>query len=409
MSLKALAASLKAGGYASASAYLATYKVEAERQGFAWPPALQRAIKDFSRSCDRGKGGPKRARPLDFAALGDLPWPPEPWVSDGPVNPRAAMIVGCWWLTREVELANAQMSHVEVTVAASGPKRGTPIAKWFLPASKTDTAALGVARSHRCTCTPGSPSPSCPSHVMLAHLHHLKRAFPEHWVDDRPRAGFPLFPTASGDPVSKTAMVATIQHAAGLQGIPLRAPDWSEQVSGHSLRVTGAQGLAQLGWHLWAVQLIGRWGSEVVRQYLRDAPLLSPAPQHAAQDLDSIVASVVAKLSSTSEADTQQAVAAALGFDKATEEEKGHLTELVACESSRSASEGYPVMNSTSGVVHRLVGIPPVCKIYCGWNHTDSPHAHLPADTALPRFWWQLCGRCYPSERLSAKGGISGL
>ena len=52
--LRALAASLKSGGYASASAYLATYKVEGERQGFAWPPAMTRAYKDYCRSCDRG-------------------------------------------------------------------------------------------------------------------------------------------------------------------------------------------------------------------------------------------------------------------------------------------------------------------------------------------------------------------
>ena len=90
--------------------------------------------------------------------------------------------------------------------------------------------------------------------------------------------------------MSKSAMVATIQRAASFQGIPLRAPDGSEHVSGHTLRVTGAQGLAQRGWHLWAIQLMGRWGSEVVRQYLRDAPLLAPRPQPAEPDLDSLMA-----------------------------------------------------------------------------------------------------------------------
>ena len=72
-SLRALAASLKAGRYASAAAYLGTYKVEAERQGYAWPPSMLRALKDYTRSCERGRGGPVRARPLDLGRLSELP------------------------------------------------------------------------------------------------------------------------------------------------------------------------------------------------------------------------------------------------------------------------------------------------------------------------------------------------
>ena len=146
----------------------------------------------------------------------------------------------------------------------------------------------------------------------------------------------------------------------------------------------------------------------MVRQYLREAPLLAPQPQPEAHDLDTIVASVVARLSATSEADTRQEVSAALGGTRASTEETDRIAELVASESSRSSSEGCPVMNASSGVVHRLTGSPPVCKTYCGWSHENSPHAHLPAGAPLPRFWWQLCGRCYPSERLAAKGRAAG-
>ena len=275
-----------------------------------------------------------------------------------------------------------------------------------MPASKTDTAALGVARTHGCTCpSPSSPSPACPAHAMYAHLRFLQRRFPEQWVDGRPRGGFPLFPAADGEPVTKAAMVSTIQHAATLQGIPLRSPDASEQVSGHSLRVTGAQGLAQLGWHLWAIQLIGRWGSEVVRQYLREAPLLAPRPQPLDLDLDAVVAAVVSRLGSADDGRPIREVAAVLGADRASPEESSQLADLADRERARSSSEGCPVMNATSGVVHRLVGSPPSGRIYCGWNHTCSPHAHLPADAPMPPFWWQICGRCFPTERLRAKGG----
>ena len=57
----------------------------------------------------------------------------------------------------------------------------------------------------------------------------------------------------------------------------LESPDGAEKIGGHSLRVTGAQELAMLGYHLWYIQLFGRWGSEVVRKYLREAPLDAPS------------------------------------------------------------------------------------------------------------------------------------
>ena len=51
------------------------------------------------------------------------------------------------------------------------------------------------------------------------------------------------------------------------------SPDGTERVSGHSLRVTGAQGLARLGLDAWSIQLLGRWGSAVVFGYIREAAL----------------------------------------------------------------------------------------------------------------------------------------
>ena len=68
-------------------------------------------------------------------------------------------------------------------------------------------------------------------------------------------ASLPLFPTARGTACSKEAMSATILHAAELLGVELVAPDGSERVSGHSLRATGAQGLAAAGVETWAIEL----------------------------------------------------------------------------------------------------------------------------------------------------------
>merc|ERR1711940_345504 len=42
-------------------------------------------------------------------------------------------------------------------------------------------------------------------------------------------------------------------------------------ISGHSLRRTGAQWLARRGLPLWAIQYIGRWGSDSIRLYTAQA------------------------------------------------------------------------------------------------------------------------------------------
>ena len=93
-------------------------------------------------------------------------------------------------------------------------------------------------------------------------------------------------------------MVETIIKAGEALGIARESPDGSERLSGHSLRVTGAQGLAAMGWHLWAVQLQGRWGSDTIKKYLREAPLAHPSPTpSAALDIDALVEKLLPVLS----------------------------------------------------------------------------------------------------------------
>ena len=89
-------------------------------------------------------------------------------------------------------------------------------------------------------------------HVLLDHVLHIRSRFGHLWGESGPDRQLPLFPDLEGEVVGKQAMVDTIRRAAYHLGVSECAPDGSERVSGHSLRVTGAQGLAQRGWHLWA-------------------------------------------------------------------------------------------------------------------------------------------------------------
>ena len=108
---------------------------------------------------------------------------------------------------------------------------------------------------------------------MHDHLRILRRAYPLQVRGSSFAEDFPLFPNSEGEVCTKDAMAATFKAAARHLDLPESSPDGLETMSGHTLRVTGAQGLSRLGLDLWAIQLFGRWGSEAVNGYVRLVPL----------------------------------------------------------------------------------------------------------------------------------------
>ena len=155
--LRALAATLNWRGYRSAVVYLYGYKTQAQREGHPWGEAMNRLLRDVVRSCERGLGPPIRAQPLPFERLGELPGGRAPWCEGGPTSPRNAVVMGSWWLLREVELSTARAAFVTIE-RLEQLGRGT--ATLLLPASKSDPEAFGAARIHRCICS-SSPLPRC--------------------------------------------------------------------------------------------------------------------------------------------------------------------------------------------------------------------------------------------------------
>jgi len=130
------------------------------------------------RSCARGLGAPVKARALPLERFAGLPGGHDPWVGLGPVGPRNILVVGSYWMLREIELSSLRASLVEATLAADR----TPRVLMHIPASKTDQAAVGAARSHGCGCSRGGPvSPGCPAHAAWDQLPHSQRRFPEQW------------------------------------------------------------------------------------------------------------------------------------------------------------------------------------------------------------------------------------
>ena len=81
----ALGVALKYGRYRSAAGYLCQWCMVGS--------LLQRVIRDSTRSCVRGLGGPVRALPLPFDKLKMLPGSRDPWSPLGPISPRNLIVL----------------------------------------------------------------------------------------------------------------------------------------------------------------------------------------------------------------------------------------------------------------------------------------------------------------------------
>ena len=319
------------------------------------------------------------------------------------------------------------------------PSQERPLqVRWHLPASKMDQRAEGIARTHTCTCT-GRVSPACPAHALWGQLLVLQRRFPQRWSADGPNWDLPLFPNVLGEPCGKEDMLHTIEEAAVKLRVPLAAPDRSERVTGHSLRVTGAQGLARRGWDLWSIQLLGRWGSEVVKTYVRDAPLdhwgMPSSSQPGRLDIDELVDLIVRRLkaenqhmgmevapnrSRATSASDRHSGAPAVDLDSAAEaagatravvadlaiDAEGQLPELAAEVVKWLATmEGAKVVMNMAIEVHHAVPRTKgrrqkpslMARSKCGWRYEQRSHKFVSPED-LPKTHFGLCELCFPAE-----------
>ena len=107
----------------------------------------------------------------------------------------------------------------------------------------------------------------CPYHLARAHRKWLVRS--DSYVGD----DTPLFPTDGGSPPAKTAMVTTIEALALATGQQLVDAHDTRAFGGHTLRVTGAQLLAELGLEVMKIRIFARHGGDTILRYVAEAPL----------------------------------------------------------------------------------------------------------------------------------------
>ena len=119
--IDAIGATLRAIGYISHKSNLSRVFSEAERAtAIESPVAVRRAIKDANLACARGLRGLRQKSGLPIDQLHSLPSGPAPWAEDGPLWPRDALVIGSWWLLRELELAGAAVHDVTFSQGPTG-------------------------------------------------------------------------------------------------------------------------------------------------------------------------------------------------------------------------------------------------------------------------------------------------
>ena len=221
-------------------------------------------------------------------------------------------------------------------------------------------------------------------------------------------------------------MTSTIIAAARYLHVPLASPDGAERISGHSLRATGAQGLTRMGLDPWSVQLLGRWGSEAVRGYIRDAQAdgaslraSTLASSSSFMDLEALVALLLPRLRARQAVlpalpvvDEAHKVASEFTADSVGPNVAPELAvELLAAMPPASQDPCW-VLNSSSGMLHKVL-IGPTHAVerdyssYCGWRFGRGPYECV--SNLAGAHYKVMCARCMPELRFAAKESLGQL
>ena len=404
----ALGAALKKGSYQSADSYLSLFRVRAEREGYVLDAAMLRLIKDTVRSCNRGRGTPIRPMGLLFDRLGELLRVGDSeWAAEGPVGPGRAVLLGAWFMMREQELATTRAALVTLREGRGGI---LPTVSWSLPASKNDTEAAGVTRSHGCCCS-SERSWLCPYHAAKDQVVMLKVRFPSSFRQGVPDLDLPFFPTVLGGVVTKSGMTETIVTAAELLKVEKQTADGSERVSGHSLRVTGAQGLSRAGLDVWAIQLLGRWGSDAVLTYVRSVPLQKSAEWAQKVMANALENKMEEKVTEKAKAVTVAHASSCVGkveldmtkeLKEAREADMVRLTPPAASKFVRSARGAFHKVGLTDDGTSTWTSA-------CGWRFSPSEATVFASDLPRDAHYKFLCAKCLGAERLARKVVLEGI
>ena len=133
---------LKAANFKATNSYLVRYKRAHVEAGHPVSDELLLVLRSAKRAAARGAGATKKATVFDVERVASSPDVRAPAVVGGPGHPRRFVVIGTWWLLREIEASLIRIN--QVTFAADGVT-----ASLDFPVSKTDPDGRGFVRSMR--------------------------------------------------------------------------------------------------------------------------------------------------------------------------------------------------------------------------------------------------------------------
>ena len=227
--------------------YLYELKAMNAEFGFEWSNQLEAHFKMCKRALSRDRGPEVRALELKPQEI------PEETLMATTKSKAMARKIGLsfvWaatWMLRAIEAQGVKVGHVKINHTER-------TVKLWIPKSKMDQRALGVARTLGCECK-GKCRTLCPYNLAVMCMAEHK--------DPKPKTF--LFPNMDGEHVSQFNMVK----------------GWSDHlragVSGHSARRSGAMMYARGGMSVQEIAYLGRWKSSAIFRYveqaLQDVPL----------------------------------------------------------------------------------------------------------------------------------------
>jgi hypothetical protein len=224
-------------------------------------------------------------------------------------------------------------------------------------------------------------------------------------------------------------MMDTIRHAASILSVPLASPDHTEQVTGHSLRATGAQGFAKAGLDEISIQLLGRWGSKAIRGYTREVALerssawaravganigSNPAgspPGLGAAQIKALLSPLVAAAARDIFPGLLAKQAEALKRDIA-EELRSRQRQLASTASDPLGANKTFAKNKATAVFPLLASSPSselsTRATLCGWRFAGQSNGVLQKDPDAC-VYKLLCEKCLPDERALRKHELSSM
>ena len=368
------AAAFKAGRYRSYGAYASKAKEHHILAGFDWSEALAMTIRKTTMSVTRGLGQSRQAAPFDLdraLAVADQ----VPRQIAGPIGWQSLLAVGVGFIMREIEVAFARVRHLTFDTA-----NRTVVLQ--LPATKKDPRAIGCSRSMVCTCRPPAERRAdCVYCAAWSQAALVRERFGPDLPED-----MPLFPTAAGRDMDKTAVIKMLRANVELYGGTVQAEGGMQTIGGHSLRVTGAQRLAALGVDSVKIMVLARWAGPTILRYVREAPL---------QNLPREVRDLEGRTELTQIAsEVRQQIVEARAAQTAVRAEAARIrreTEVgpVIMKSGRACFKAHVVLIGAAGVPPREWTTK--CGLSFGlWHYTS----HRSSD-AIPHEL--LCGKCFES------------